>query len=313
MENKMKKLLLSIVLLIGACLPLMAMDVPANLDEQLFDSIYANNVAGVKQCLEAGANANAQENQSPGNFALETAANYCNEAPYEAICALLLKHGADINARDSDGQSLLHRTICTSCIGAKRLLKLGPDINIKNNGGETCLIMCAKKGFHLNCKILIDHNANLDEQDLKGNTALIYTAIDAEYSCPHNSYERKQYTHCCTLLLNAAADHQIKNNKGEDLWDIANKYNFHEIIKLLQYHVQLRTELFNACGERNFPKFNEILKDHPLLINFRGKDGSTMLMCAAYAGHFDLCQQLLKANSKAHLKAYNGQTAFDMA
>ncbi len=58
-------------------------------------------------------------------------------------------------------------------------MKNGADINVKNNYGETALILAMDKGHIKVAKYLITHNANVNATTLHGrNTALIWASRD---------------------------------------------------------------------------------------------------------------------------------------
>lgn len=53
------------------------------------------------------------------------------------MIVLLKRYGADLNHRDKDGQTDLHRSTLFSCEVVERLLKAGLDVNVVDNEGRT--------------------------------------------------------------------------------------------------------------------------------------------------------------------------------
>ena len=98
------------------------------------------------------------------------------------------------------------------------LLEAGADTNLKSKDGYTALINTIK-GIASNkeqveiIKQLLDHNANIDEQDSDGETALIKAV---------GWYRQRGII---ALLLESGADPTIKDNKGRTAADIARSRN----------------------------------------------------------------------------------------
>ncbi len=105
----------------------------------------------------------------------------CNDS--DKIVKLLLESGADctLTLDREDSRGCLHMAASSRNPETVRLLLEQKDekgnrlldINAKNSGGWTPLMMAAKEGNLKILNLLIDKGANLLEQDSNGNTALI--------------------------------------------------------------------------------------------------------------------------------------------
>jgi ankyrin repeat protein len=80
---------------------------------------------------------------------------------------LLVREGADVNARDSDGNTPLHRIYLEDV--EEELLKLGADVNAKNKDGETPIFTNVSE---LSIPIFLEHGADLTIRNNKGQTVM---------------------------------------------------------------------------------------------------------------------------------------------
>ena len=78
---------------------------------------------------------------------------------------LLAQAGANVNARDSDGNTPLHETFLTDV--EEELLKLGADVNARNNDGETPIFTTVDDDA---IPLFIAHGADLTIRNKKGQT-----------------------------------------------------------------------------------------------------------------------------------------------
>jgi ankyrin repeat protein len=80
---------------------------------------------------------------------------------------LLAQAGANVNARDNDGDTPLHETFLTDV--EEELLKLGADVNARNNEGETPIFTTVDDAA---VPLFIAHGADLTIRNKKGQTVL---------------------------------------------------------------------------------------------------------------------------------------------
>ena len=97
--------------------------------------VFTGDLAAVKQALTDGADPNARDPQS-GSTMLSIAALM----GHTKIVALLLEHGADVNARSRDGGTALHTAAFLGrAETVKFLLHKGADTTLRNNMGSTAI------------------------------------------------------------------------------------------------------------------------------------------------------------------------------
>lgn len=143
-----------------------AMDENYNLSA-LMVAVAQGNLEIVQALLWAGAEVNARG--SSGQTALM---NVSERTSVEVVKALLAA-GAEIDAQDDEGDTALIALAAMSNVEAlKALLFAGASANTKNNKGETALIVAAGRDIIENVKALIDGGANVYERDEEGETVL---------------------------------------------------------------------------------------------------------------------------------------------
>ena len=152
-----------------------------------------------------------------------------NEAKYINIFKMLLTHGADVNAKNGKdqtseydgyiGYTALMRAArgCNSIEIFQLLFNYGADGNIKTD--RTPLIMAAWNGNVDILTLLLQHGANINEQERGGRTALISAAYGSDYPdaikllLQHGANINEQDNEGYTPLIAAAELSMVENLK----------------------------------------------------------------------------------------------------
>ncbi|KAM0454877.1 hypothetical protein ACHAPV_008251 [Trichoderma viride] len=97
------------------------------------------------------------------------------ERGHEAIVKLLLDNGAEIEVRNSGGQTPLSYAAerCKEAI-VKLLLEKGAEVEAKDNRGRTPLSFAAERGHGAIVKLLLDEGAEIEANDNSGQTPLSF-------------------------------------------------------------------------------------------------------------------------------------------
>lgn len=177
----------------------------------------------VRALLAAGAEVNVQD--SAGVTPLMEASNY------QELVLMLLRRGANINARDAYVGSVLHRLVekpfpygrslyfdhhsplpppCGLDLDPMKKLEFflshGADPNVKGHDGLTVLATLAKpsdgRDVSQAVKLLLAHHADLMARDEKGNSVLHLAAAAKNFGLVE-------------LFLSLGVDSNVKNSKGE--------------------------------------------------------------------------------------------------
>ncbi len=135
--------------------------------------------------------------------------------------SMLLEKGLDVNSKDNQGNSLLHKAIFYQ---NKNLLDLliqkGADVNVKDNRGETPLILAIK--FHRLdiVRLLIEKGADVNVKDGEGFSFLYHLILLNKLDLIELAFQK-------------GADVNIKSRNGETPLISAIKFRKLEVIKLL--------------------------------------------------------------------------------
>jgi ankyrin repeat protein len=197
-----------------------------NKKKKLLSALTNGDIEAVKHLIDIGANIRARYFEEENTTFMIAAT-----LGHIEIAQLILKHGIDINAVNNKGQTALHIAICTSPNPidiVKFLLQAGADLNIKDKVFEqTPLHYCAWLFPNVEVmKILLDHNADINANDISSLTSLHHAADQCHRT-------GNQGLDMVKLLLEYGADLNVKTENGRTALDIAQAGQHSEIVNLL--------------------------------------------------------------------------------
>lgn len=96
---------------------------------------------------------------------------------YKDMVELLLANKADVNAKETDGETPLHAASRGNKDVVELLLAHNADINAKDSGGNTPLHMTAKEDHKEVAELLLGHGADVNAKDNDGETPLHLAAM----------------------------------------------------------------------------------------------------------------------------------------
>jgi len=243
----------------------------------------------------------------------DTALMFAADRYDAASVKLLLARGADPNAADAAGNSVLLRAAASRqdwreerepLIGL--LLSAQADVNRANASGVTALMLMAGAGNPA-FPALLARNPAIDARDGEGNTALLYAA--------RHAVRGAQFEALAALIERGAAVN-LANRRGETALILAaTQFNTEAVHLLLEHHAGIdaktnegRTALMRAIdAPKDFdnehsivysPKIAELLIDSGAQVNARDNQGNTALSLALGRGYSEMAAELRRAGAK---------------
>ena len=257
------------------------------------------------------------------------------------IAQLLLKHGADPDARFYGKYTLLHQASNEGDVElAQFLLKHGADKDAQNERGQSPLILASRMRCMEIVRDLLKHGADMEARDMGGWTPLIHAStigdteiarlllkqganVKEQYRCrytPLHYASSRGRLAVTQLLLEHGADVNARNAHNQTpLHEAKGK----EVTRLLIEHgadanaldTQNRTPLHQA-SEDGITEVAGVLLERGVDANARDADKVTPLGLAASGPwyreevHLHLVRLLLRYGSDIHARDDKGQTPF---
>lgn len=196
---------------------------------------------------------------------------------------LLLRNGAAVNARDSNGDTALTLAARQGFTGCAILLAhYGAAINPQNNAGDSAVHLATTGGHTAFVQHLIANHADLNTANNAGATPLLIAAQLA-----HGDIAKQ--------LLDAGAQIDLVLAAGR---------GFDVVLQLLLSNGDVRPEDINAgllaAASTGYVHVVRVLVQHAAAVDTRDSDGNTALILAAAGGHAEVVQVLLEYGADVH-------------
>ena len=227
-------------------------------------------VAFCKNLVDAGGDVNAKS--STGQTPLMTCARNYRHGYFQArVVEALIKVGADVNMTDNRGETVLHGwTLMPQTY--KKLIAAGADVNARSNTGETPLMTC--EGADV-VETLLNSGADVNITDDTGSTAF---------------HTLRQVPQTFKMLMDAGANVNARSNTDETPLMCATRYGNARQIEAVETLLKLGADV-NIIDDRGETVLHRICHNEPSVykmlmsaggdINARSNTGETPLMRAA--------------------------------
>jgi len=190
----------------------------------LSEAALMGGSAVVKVLLEHGADASAKDTEG------QQPIHYAVDGGDHDVTRLLLDHGADPSVKDNNGYTPLHAVAYAGELAILRMLLLenGVEIDARNNRGWTPLHEAAVDGREAVVLILLEHGAVVSPKTDRGGLTPLHIAA----KCGHQTSAR--------VLLDKGADLLSKTNAGHTAEDTATRHSHHQIAVMLKAEAEYR-------------------------------------------------------------------------
>ena len=303
--------------------------------------IQASNSNGLTVIHFASRNSNQEvvEFLLKSNKISVNAADNLNKTPLMYACydggrldniKRLIQNGADIQARDSNGSTVLHfASALSNQEVVEFLLNLNEiSVNAINHFSQTPLIYACYDGGRLdNIKMLRQNGADIQASISNGSTVLHFASCDSNQEVVEfllksneisvnatNNLNQTPLMHACydggrldniKMLIQNGADIQASNSNGLTVIHFASRNSNQEVVEFLLKSDKIsvnaadnlnRTPLMYACCDGGRLDNIKILIQNGADIYARDNNGSTVLHCASASSNQEVVEFLLKLN-----------------
>lgn len=188
-----------------------------NVNNELLSAASSGDTAAAARLLGQGADVDAKNNQ--GDTALLLAA----KSGKIDTARLLIEKGADIEAKNNVGETALIAA-CTSGHAeiAQLLVEKGAAADARDDGGATPLMYAGLGGSTAIIDLLLAKGANINAQDDKGETPLMYAASAGSMDA-------------VKLMLHKNANPAAKDHNGQTALEYATQWKRLDVVQLLEH------------------------------------------------------------------------------
>uniref|UniRef100_UPI0035901ADB E3 ubiquitin-protein ligase MIB1-like n=1 Tax=Myxine glutinosa TaxID=7769 RepID=UPI0035901ADB len=270
-------------------------------EEDLLDAVLLGDTVKTEELL-------MQDGVHPRRLALQVA---CESGQVEVL-QLLLRHGADPEAQDNDGNRAIHHAMASPCAPVVVALCLaGADINVRNQHRKTPLHQAIRRANMEVARTLLQNGAHPSLQDCEGDSPL-HEAVSSGVP------EAMQ------LLLAVGADVCLTNDNGFNALHYATLLGNTTAVELLLSlsSVLGLTDLRKADGyaalhlaalNNRIEAAKVLMEQGKASVNLQNSKQQTPLHLAVMRRHVQLVQLLLEGGAQTNLQDHDGDTALHEA
>lgn len=263
-------------------------------NEELLKSARIGDLERVKECLTNGANVNARDSDGQTALIITSYRGMMKNEIFFEISKLLVQNGIDVNAQDNDGWTALMAASYHGQFGIMEfLIENGADVNIAENNDNTALIFASSLGHFEIVKFLVENGADINAENKDGKTALD--------KAEEENVEIKEF------LISAGAKYARPLIKFVQIGDLD------KIKECLANGIDVNEKDNDGWTALMFASSNGDLEIVKLLltkganVNIKDNDGRTALMYASYNGYFEIVKCLINNGADVYAKD-NGDT-----
>ena len=233
---------------------------------------------------------------------------YAAGTGYHQKVTQLIKAGAEVNIRDTDGNSPLHLAVNSNCAkGVTELLYAGAIVNVTNHQGDSPLLMAVEEYSRDIVTSLINAGADVNFIDKSGKS-LLCLAVETSYEG------------IVTSLVNAGADVNFIDMSGRSLLYLAVERNYQDIVtSLIEAGANLdftdeegRSLLYLAV-ERDFQDIVTSLINSGANANITNKKGESPLLLAVKRNSLDVTMSLINSGANINFIDSKGRSLVHLA
>ena len=251
---------------------------------------------------------------------------------FSNLIDILIKYGANIDAKDSIGKSVLIYAVESLDIDKVNFwLSKGADVNAQYVEGKNVLMYFLSNYLDIDCNQRGISYQNYIDQRIKLDNSLVQSII----SSINESLKR-----IFNILLPCTKDLNTQDENEDTALTLACKLgniemvtslieagsDLQDIMKVIDYYKHEKEQVVNAIEEGNllpqvaarYERFRLILMDvfkciqfllNKLDVNYKDQEGNTLLTWSSFIGCLEVIEILINANVDLNMPDENGYTA----